>query len=412
VTATPVVADGIVYVQDMRSNVYALDLHDGRLLWQHRFRAPTPGPNGLAVRDGVVFGVTDTTLFALSARDGSVRWLRRLVTEHAPYIEMAPQVAGGLVYAATVGFPPGGLGMLYGIDAGTGAVRWTFSTIRGGWRHPSEAGGGGAWETPSVADGSVYWGTANPGPWGGTPRRPNGASFPGPVLYTDSLLVLKGSTGTLSWYDQVTPHDIRDYDFQLPPILARAGGRAVVFGAGKAGRVIAWDRRTHDRLWQVEVGVHLNDRGLLPVRPVRVCPGLFGGVETPMAYADGRLFVPVVDLCMRGSATGYENLGRVDVSSGRGELVALDAATGARIWTARLPQPVFGCATVAGNVVFTTTFDGRVYALGTADGRRLWSRRLRAGSNACPAVADGTLIVPAGLLLKRGSVGEVVAFRR
>jgi alcohol dehydrogenase (cytochrome c) len=412
VTATPVVAGGTVFVQDMRSNVYALDLRDGRLLWQRRFGYPNPGPNGLAVADGLVYGATDTTVFALSAHDGSTRWLRRLVTPVEPYVDVAPQVADGLVHVSTVGYPPGGRGAVYALDAATGAVRWKRSTIRGPWRYPHEAGGGGAWQTPSVADGLVYWGTANPGPWGGTPRRPNGGSFPGPALYTDSLLVLATGSGALRWYDQVTPHDIRDHDFQLPPILATVAGHALVLSSGKAGIAIAWDRRTHRRVWQTEVGVHRNDRGPLPPRFVEVCPGLLGGVETPMAYADGRLFVPVVDLCVRGSARGYQSLASVDVTRGSGELVALDAATGRRLWRRRLSQPTFGCATVAADVVFTTTFDGHVHAFGAADGAPLWSARLRAGSNACPAVAGDTLLVPAGVPLGPGAVPELVAFRR
>ena len=57
--------------------------------------------------------------------------------------------------------------------------------------------------------------------------------------YTDSLLVLNGKTGRLRWYDQVTPHDVRDYDFELPRILASISSRGTlreaVVGAGKVG---------------------------------------------------------------------------------------------------------------------------------------------------------------------------------
>ena len=35
-------------------------------------------------------------------------------------------------------------------------------------------------------------------------------------------------------------------------------------------------------MWQTPVGVHSNDRGPLPSRRVTICPGLLGGVETPM----------------------------------------------------------------------------------------------------------------------------------
>src|SRR6185312_15453884 len=37
VTATPVVSGGRVYIQDMLSNVYAIDLESGRLIWRRSF---------------------------------------------------------------------------------------------------------------------------------------------------------------------------------------------------------------------------------------------------------------------------------------------------------------------------------------------------------------------------------------
>ena len=411
VTATPVIAGGTVYVQDMKSNVFALDLQTGRLRWRRLFKATNPGPNGLAADGGRVYGATDTTAFALDAATGKIVWRRFLVTQTATFVKIAPQVADGTVYTSTIGLPPNGNGVLYALDAATGKIRWSLSTIEEPWRIPSQAVGGGAWFPPSVAGGTVYWGTANPYPYGGSRAHPNGAAFAGPALYTDSLLALGARNGALLWHDQVTPHDVRDYDFQLPPILTTARGRSVVIGAGKAGVVIAWDRRTHRRLWQTPVGTHRNDRGPLPRRRVEVCPGLLGGVETPMASAGGRVFVPVVDLCMQGSAYGFEELEHVDVGArGTGRLVALDTATGRRLWTLRLPQPPFGCATVANGVVFTTTFDGRVYGVDARSGSVLWTAALRAGSNSCPALSSGWLLAAAGLPRERDSVLELTAF--
>jgi len=409
-TATPVVAGGVVYVQDMRSNVFALDLEKGRVRWRRLFGDANPGPDGVAVAGGRVFGATDTSAFALDASTGRLLWRRFLVTATARYVDIAPQVAGGRVYVSTVGYPPDGRGVLYALDARTGAVVWRLDTIAGPWRVPGQAGGGGAWQTPSVAGDDVFWGTANPLPYGGSPSHPNGAAYAGRALYTDSLLDVDALSGKLRWHDHVTPHDVRDYDFQLPPILASVGGRQLVLGAGKAGIVVAWDRNTHRRLWHAAVGHHRNDRGPLPLHRVQVCPGLLGGVLTPMAFAAGSLYVPVVNLCFSGSAIGYEDLTKVDVARrGTGRFVALDAATGRRLWARALPQPDFGCATVTGGVVFTSTFDGTVYALDTRSGAVLWRGRMRAGINACPAVASGTLLVGAGVPRGRGSVLELTA---
>ncbi len=224
------------------------------------FHAGTPGPNGLAVSDGIVVGSTDERVFALDADDGHLLWSRRILRPVDSFVDVAPLVVGGLVYTATTGYGPGTRPAIFALDERTGAVRWRFDTIRGAWAHPKLAGGGGTWQTPSLVDGTLYAGTANPLPWGGSPQLPNGGAFAGRALYTDSLLALGAADGSLRWFDQVTPHDVRDHDFQNSPIVS---GDFVV-GSGKGGRVIAWDRKTHVRRWSAVVGVHRNDVGPLP----------------------------------------------------------------------------------------------------------------------------------------------------
>ena len=388
--------------------MFALDRSTGRVRWRRLFGARNDGPNGLAVADGRVYGATDSDAFALSESTGGVLWTRHLTSAQEQFVDVAPVPWRDSLLLSTVGYKPLGRGAIYALDSATGAVRWKFTTVRDPWRYPLEAGGGGLWNPVSVDDdGRVYGGNSNPDPWGGTPRFPNGAAFPGPALYTDSLLVLDGRSGSLAWYDQVTPHDVRDYDFQATPVLV---GELVV-GAGKAGRVIAWDRTTHRRMWTAQVGLHRNDVGPLPRRRVKVCPGLLGGVETQLATAEGRVFVPVVDLCAFGSATSYAKLDEIDPTRGRGRLVALDLKSGRRLWERRFPSPDFGCATVANDVVFTATYDGTVYGLRASDGRFLWGAKLRAGINACPAVAGDLLLVGAGVPQPgRRSVPELVAF--
>jgi outer membrane protein assembly factor BamB len=404
--STPVVDADTVYAQDLRSNVFALDRSTGTLRWSRRYNALNDGPNGLAVVDDRVYGATDSEAFALDAETGSELWRLHLTSSSEQLIDVAPVLWKGFVYLSTIGYPPTGRGAIYALDAATGRVRWKFVTIKRPWRFPRKAGGGGLWYPVTIdSKGRLYGGNSNPAPWGGTPELPNGGAFPGPVRYTDSLLVLDARTGRLLWHDQVTPHDIRDYDFEATPIVV--GSR--VIGAGKAGLVIAWDREMRRRMWTARVGLHRNDTGPLPRRTVTICPGLLGGVETPMAYADGRVFVPAVDLCAHGSAVSTQLLDTVDPSRGKGLLAALDVETGKRLWTRRFPSPSFGCATVANDVVFTSTFDGTVYGLSTRDGRVLWRAKLRAGLNSCPAIAGDEFFIGAGVP-RPGSVQELVAY--
>jgi outer membrane protein assembly factor BamB len=409
---TPLIDHGTVYVEDLRSNVSAINQETGKVRWTKRFDAINDGPNGLALGAGRVYGATDNAAFALSPSSGRVLWTRVLTSASQQFVDVAPVYWHGLVIVSTVGFDPLGRGVIYALDARTGAVRWRFQTVQHPWLHPWEAGGGGIWYPVSIdAKGRLYAGISNPQPWGGSPKLPNGAAFPGPVRYTDSLVVLNARTGRLLWYDQVTPHDVRDYDFSATPILATLGGAPMVFGAGKAGLVIAWNRNTRRRVWTTTVGLQRNAVGSLPRKPVTVCPGIFGGVETPMAYGDGRLFVPDVDLCNPGSATTSQNVDKLDPTRGRGRLVSIDARTGRILWDHRFPSPDFGCATVSNNVVFTSTYAGTVYALASATGRVLWSAKLPERINGCPAVLGGTLLVEAGVPKHPGDRPEMVAFR-
>ena len=410
--STPVANADTVYAQDLRSNVFALDRSNGALRWARHYHARNDGPNGLAVTSDGVYGATDSDAFRLDPDTGKERWRRHLRGRASSSSPSRRWCGRTSCSSSTLGFPPTGRGAIYALDAETGAVRWKFVTVKEPWTFPLEAGGGGAWNPVSVdSQGRLYAGNSNPGPWGGTPERPNGGIFPGPVLYTDSLLVLEARTGKLLWYDQVTPHDVRDYDFQATPVLATLDGVDVVFGR---------EGGTGDRLGPRDAQAAL-DRGRrgaperrrpLPPRRVTVCPGLLGGVETPMAYADGRLFVPVVDLCGWGSAIARQELTELDPMQGRGRLVALDGSTGRRLWERRLPSPNFGCATVSNDVVFTSTYAGTVYAFAVEDGELLWRGRLPAGLNACPAVVGDLLLVGAGVRLPEtgGSSPKLVAF--
>lgn len=402
ITSNPVIAGNTVYVQDSRSNVYALDALTGRLRWKHTFTAPNDGPNGAAISGARLYAATDTTAFALDASTGKTLWTHRLVGRYEQFIGIAPVVDRGRVYYSTQGFAPGGRGAIYALAAATGKTVWRFETIARPWPRP-EAGGGGAWNPVSVDEhGNVYVGNSNPDPWGGSKRFPNGGVFAGRALYTDSLLVLDGRSGKLLWHDQVTRHDVRDYDFQASPVLTRHA----VFGAGKAGRVVAWDRGRHARLWTRAVGTHLHDLGPLPSRTTTVCPGLLGGVLTPMASGNGLLFVPVVELCSRESAITSPSAFARPAAQGHGVLYALDEATGKTVWRRALGSPPFGCATVAGGAVIVPTYDGRVTIFAARGGRTVWRTRLPAGINACPAVGRNLLVVAAGA----GAGAEVVAF--
>ncbi len=423
--STPVILNGVVYSQDLASNVQALGLKTGKVLWTAKFEQSAYGPNGVAVARGLVFGATPTEAFALNQESGKSVWSVKLTRNKHEGIDMAPGYGGGKVFFSTSpvnaeeSYEGGGVGTLWALDAKTGKKKWHFDTVpRGLWGKPKVNAGGGLWYPPAFdGEGGVYFGVGNPAPLVGTPKYPFGASRPGPNLYTDSLVKLNAKTGKLEWYHQVTPHDIYDWDFQGPPILLKAGGREIVVAAGKSGIVLAADPGSGRVIWETKVGKHNghDDDGLLAMRgegskigaPATVYPGSVGGVIAPMS-TDGKLvFAPVVDKAQK-VVSGSE---KTEPEPSGGEIVAIDAATGAIEWQKQLSGRAFGGTTVVNDLVFTTDEPGKLWAFDTETGDVAWETTLSAGTNASATIEGDTVVAPAGLAAVPGQKSEITAYR-
>jgi outer membrane protein assembly factor BamB len=425
-SSAPIVLGNTVYLQDLSSNVYALNRETGMVRWKHLFDSTSVGPNGVAYGYGMLFGATETKAFALNPETGRLLWSRKLIRNGKEGIDMTPVVYDHTVLLSTIPgnaktfYAGNGDGIVYALGVNTGKVKWSFNTIADGsrlWGHPKVNSGGGLWYPPAVDKaGRVFLTVANPAPFPGTTKYPNGSSRPGPNLYTDSLVALDGSTGKLLWFRQVVRHDIRDYDLQDSPIVGTipVGGTPteVVFAAGKMGRVVAYQAADGKRLWETPVGRHLNDTGLLGKKPTLVLPGELGGVETPMAYDGSSLYVPVVNLGFRYTSSSVKPASKAGLFGGTGQLVALDPTTGAARWTRTFTSADYGAATVSHDVVFTSTLDGKIYALSTKDGSTLWSAQAPAGVNAFPAIDGKLLLVGAAAPVKgiKHPSNELVAY--
>lgn len=420
--SNPIVVHETIYLADLNSNVYALDSKTGAERWKRTFNEPNIGPNGVAYGQNLIIGTTFTSVFALDARTGATVWTRDLIEAGKGGVDVAPQVYDDTVVVSTAPstfteYVPGTMGIVYALNIRTGAVQWEFNTIKDGdlWGHPEINSGGGIWYPPAIDDeGRIFLAVANPAPYPGTADYPNGSSRPGPNLYTNSLVTLDARTGKLLWYQQVLPHDIRDYDLDASPVITkvRLNGRLteVVITAGKMGWVYAFRASDGRPLWSLPVGKHLNDTGPLPTQLTEVYPGTFGGVLTPMAVSDGTLFVPWVDLATHLTAN-VPLQQWPDLASGKGGLLAVDVATGRVKWTQPLPQMAMGAATVANDVVFSSTYDGTMYAFDVRTGKRLWTTTEGAGINSFPAVDGNTIIVtPAAPGFMANPKAEVIAY--
>jgi alcohol dehydrogenase (cytochrome c) len=433
---TPVVVNGVVYVQDLESNVMAISLATGRVLWRHTYSSPNGGPDGVNVARGVVYAATNSAAVALSAATGRQLWSRTLIRNDHEGIAMAPGYDRGTVYVstvpanATVGqYLPNAKGTLWALNAATGAPEWSWDEVQNLWGHPDINSGGGQWYSPSFdSQGNIYVGVGNPGPIDGAPGYPWGTSRPGPDLYTDSVVKLS-PRGKLLWYYQLTPHDLFDWDLQNPPVLGTARGHPVVIDGGKAGILIELNAQTGKPVWKLPVGVHNGhgNYGLLTENakptshihlPRQFClePGVYGGILTELASNGSTIFAAVNDMPspMCGPATGCslsKSAAIEAVFKATGEMVAVNQDTGKLEWDTRLPSSPYGAAAVTNNVVFTTTFHGDLYALNAATGAILRTIPLSAGANAPVAVDGDYVIAGAGVPLSKTERPMIIAYK-
>jgi quinohemoprotein ethanol dehydrogenase len=279
--STPLVIDGVMYVSGVAGRVYALDPATGALNWQFepevdlkysRSACCDIVNRGLAVWQGKVYvAAVDGILYALDAHDGRVLWqVDSIVDRSRAYsVTGAPQVAGAVVVIGNGGAEYDSRGYVSAFDLGTGKLVWRFYTVPGdpskGHESPALAmaaktwsgtdwwergGGGNAWDaiTYDPATKLVYFGTANGAP---TSRGKRSAGV-GDNLFVASILAVKADTGEYAWHYQETPGDRWDYDATPHLVLATlpiAGQpREVLLQASKNGFFYVLDRRTGELL--------------------------------------------------------------------------------------------------------------------------------------------------------------------
>lgn len=417
-SSTPVIVGNTVFVQDLGSNVRAIDLKTGAVRWTHRYDTFQIGPNGPAVGYGNAYVANGPNeIAALDMGTGKELWSTDITTTETDGVDIQPTVVAGLVLAATVPislkgqYQGGDRGKLWALDAKTGEKVWTFDTIKSPdlWGNPELNSGGGAWYPPAVdvERGLVYWAVANPAPFAGTPEFPKGSSRPGPNLYTNSVVALHVRTGKLAWYHQGVPHDLFDHDLQLAAMWKPRDGQDAVIGTGKLGRVIVLDPDTGTRRSDTPVGIHRNDDPETFDAPTEVMPGFFGGVLTPPAVADGVVYTAVLNAPSKEEPNVNHNLGGTELGTMPGEVAAVDVRTGKRLWSTPIDGDPLGGALVLGDLVVTGTFQGNVVALDRGDGHIVRTFAAPGGINGWPAATRDTIVWPIGM----GKTPSLVAYR-
>ena len=438
----PLAADGIVYYSGAYNQVFALDGATGDMIWAYKQKlnddlvskqTHSPYNRGIALGMGNIYmGTLDGKLVAIDIKTGMLKWETPLIDSAKLTVGFtgAPLLANGKIIIGSQGGEWPYRGPIFGVDAVTGKLAWTFFTVGGNdendparktWGGDSwKTGGGGGWMAggydPKTK--TVYWGTANPAPlydWGGADWKTKGAR-PGDNLYTTSVLALDPDTGKLKSYHQELPHDAWDFDSAVGEfVMLDRGGKSYIVHPNKSGFVFVYDTALKvQNVWQgvkninfvkgidPKTGELIGRRDMAEGKHQALCPYIAGGYSwnsgsynpgTGLYYKVGNewcmdlevvkttpILEPMAQLNIGSNFTVNKNT--PDGGKARGHVSGRDPITGAVKWEVQYAEPpLASLLSTKGNLVFVPDARGYLRALDAATGKELWSHNDGQGHN-------------------------------
>jgi quinoprotein glucose dehydrogenase len=287
---TPIVISNVMYLPIQNGTIVAaLQADTGKELWKTELksipgvpatssmgqRGPSYWPGTATVAPRVVALTTNGFLVQLEAKTGKlVKGPAGLINLAVGVMEkfgaqpysthMPPAIYKNLAIIAARTGEQGRYGLPgdpRGIDLITGKEVWRFHAVpypgeenfgtwgMEGWQ---DRRGPGVWVPMAVdpVNDLVFV------PFGNPTDQNYGNSRPGKNLYSDSLVALRASTGKLVWYQQLTHHDVYDWDVNCQPSLVEVvkDGKKILAVAqtSKQGLLFLFDRFTGEPLFGME----------------------------------------------------------------------------------------------------------------------------------------------------------------
>lgn len=326
VVATPVVADGVVYVGSTDGHLYALDATSGKEQW--RFAADAAITSSAAVSGDAVFFQSDANrIYAVQRQSGRLVWSREtgpdlpytsfIENELWDYWRASPLLAGDTLFVGS------GNGVFHALDAASGEERWSHRTD-------------GRIRATAVTDGeTVFVG-----------------SFDG------RFYALDAATGEELWVFATRGNEYFPVgSIQASPVIA---GNLVVFGS-RDFHVYALDRQTGAEAWSAEIAESWVT-STAAVSEGRVVVGSSDGQAVTCLELDSG-----VELWTRKVASNVFSSpaivnGTVYVGNFDGYVLALDLADGSISGGNLVDDRVNSSPWIADGMLFVGSNNGTVYA--------------------------------------------------
>lgn len=419
VSATPAVANGIVYFPDFAGNFYAVDATTGAQIWQNKvsdwtgvagdFARNDPLVHGemvilgdeagtLASWDGSKIDGAGARVIAANAHTGKVIWVSQVDEFPAAMVTGSPVVHDGVLYvgiasneeslADNQGYPCCvSRGSVVALDVQTGRKLWQTYTVPDNGGKVGGYSGGAVWSSTPVIDPKrslVYVGTGNNYSVPDSvkachTRNPNNRFCADSSDHFESVLALDLKSGEIRWSSRVQDYDAWNVNCtQSVPSGAVPGPNCPVptgldydFGGSGANLLTV---RDNDGTSQDILGIGEKSGTYWAFNPddgslmwnTQVGPGsTLGGTEWGTATDGEHIYVPIsnrngVPYALQPSETLVNS----------GSWAALDPANGRFLWQTATPGMcsaaasgvLQGCmglgpASVAGGVVFAGSMD-------------------------------------------------------
>jgi quinohemoprotein ethanol dehydrogenase len=274
---TPIVVDGVIYLDTPSGGVSAIDGATGATKWKWQ---PTVanigfGPNGtrrgVSVGDGKVYTLASGgRVVALDKNTGALAWVTQPRgpedTSLGNIAKVATVYHDGMVY---IGTNDGNRGAAFAVKSSDGSIVWSFYGGAEPGRVVTDVNGvttdaGATWGPPqpnglscALTGGVTPWihGALDPslgmayftfGNVRSCGSSQDGQQRPGDNLFANSVVALDLKTGKYKWHFQSIRHDIWDMDNVHPPVLAdvNVGGqpRKAIYYGSKTAMTFVLDR--------------------------------------------------------------------------------------------------------------------------------------------------------------------------
>jgi outer membrane protein assembly factor BamB len=314
-TASPIVYDGRVFTLDAAGTVSAFSTGGGGAQWRVALvpegeKAKEGSGGGLSADNGRIYAVSGFgVVAALDPKSGKKLWEKNLATP----VRSAPTAAGDRVFVVTKE------GRFYCLSGTDGAELWT---VRG---------------LPQVASRITATSPAVDGDIVVVPY-PSG-----------EIVALRVSDGTAVWTESLARTRETSQLNALSDAARPAIDNGTVFAVGHAGRMIATQQRTGERLWSLNVP----------------------GTQTPWVAGDN-VFV-------------------VDTS---GQLLAINRRDGKIVWTMQLPgASMWSGPTLAGDRLWLASSKGTLVAVEPKTGKVASQLEIGQPVHIAPVVAQGKMYI-------------------